>query len=232
MLLVVCDGMGGHEHGDIASHTAVRVMAKLHQKASPKRPEEALLHYVGASHLQLHERMRAQGPVTMGTTLTACWFHHRKAYWTQVGDSHLYLFRDGHLKKLTRAQTRNEFGQRDGREATPDGQHLCQNFIYGSRGLGDDAALRLDPGLDSGTEVLQTGDRLLLASDGLWGALGESDIADVLDRVPYPQQAVEALVEKTMRAGSVDNITAILTVVGDLAPPEGWDQDDIETHEG
>jgi len=229
ILLVVCDGMGGHEHGHLASRTAVRVMAKLHQRHIPRDPEGALITYIAQSHDQLHKRMLQQGPVTMGTTLTACWCQHRKAYWAQVGDSHLFLVRGGSIRRLTRAQTRNEFATRDGGPTSPDGHHLCQNFIYGSRGFADNRRLRLDPGVDSGTEALQTGDYLVLATDGLWGALSEASIVRILEAASGPQRAAEAMVERAMEGGSVDNITVIITRVGDLSPTQGWAEDDIET---
>jgi len=173
--------------------------------------------------------MLEQGPVTMGTTLTACWFHHRKAYWAQVGDSHLFLVRNGQVRRLTPTHTRNEFAKRDGLPMSPEGRHLCQNFIYGSRGFDDNRQLRLEAGTDSGTEVLRSGDHLVLATDGLWAVISEDAIAQILAENPSPQTAAEAMVERAMRAGSVDNITVIITHVGDLAPAQGWCQDDIET---
>ena len=232
ILMVVCDGMGGHSDGHIASSTAVRVMAKLHQRGSPKNPARALLKFIEKAHNQLYWRMRDQGPVTMGTTLTAAWVLDGKVIWAQVGDSHLYLWRNGKIRRLTPTHDRNEFARRDGLPVSDDGNHLSQNFIYGSRGISDNTALRLEPGLDNGTEHLETGDRLLLTSDGLWGSMSEDYIAQVLTDFPYPQQAAEALVERAIQAGSDDNITVVLTVVGDLDPVEdggAWDNDDQET---
>lgn len=232
MLLVICDGMGGHDDGHIASRTAARVMAKLHQKGTPRNPARELLKFIQNAHNQIYWRMRDQGPVTMGTTLTACWILDRRVFWSQVGDSHLYLWRNGDLRRLTPTHTRNEFAMRDGLPTSPDGNHLCQNFIYGSRGVADNTALRLEPGLDNGVERLDTGDRLLLATDGLWGTLSESFMAQILKDFPYPQQAAEALMERAIQAGSDDNITAVITVVGDEeenADAGDWDDDDQET---
>ncbi len=232
VLLVICDGMGGHDDGHVASSTAVRVMAKLHQKGAPRNPARELLKFIQNAHNQIYWRMRDQGPVTMGTTLTVCWLLDRHVVWAQVGDSHLYLWRDGTIRKLTPTHTRNEFALRDGLPTTEDGDHLCQSFIYGSRGVADNTTLRLEPGLDNGLERLETGDRLLLGTDGLWGSLSEGYMAQILTDFPYPQQAAEALVERAIQAGSDDNITAIVTVVGDLeATEEGgdWDDDEQET---
>ena len=69
----------------------------------------------------------------------------------------------------------------------------------------------------------------MLATDGLWGALSEASIVRILEAASGPQRAAEAMVERAMEGGSVDNITVIITRVGDLSPTQGWAEDDIET---
>jgi len=231
LLLAVCDGMGGHEHGQVASTTAARVMAKLHRPGSPKDPPRSLIKYIQESHRQLYWRARDNGPVKMGTTLTVCWILNGNAVWAQVGDSRLYLFRNDNLIRLTPEHTRNEFARRDGREPSPDGDHLCQTFIYGSRGIGDNTSLRLELGFDSGSEPLLRDDMLLLCSDGLSGALDDVDIADVLRRESNPDSAAEALLHTAIAHGSTDNVTALIIRV-DEAPEvslDEWNDDGEET---
>lgn len=230
VLVAVCDGMGGHSDGDVASTTAARVTAKLYQPGAPKRPAKVLLKYVHESHRQLHWAARSDGPVGMGTTLTAAWLLNGQACWVQVGDSRLYLYRNRQLKQLTADQTRNEFARRDGRPQTPDGDHLAQTFIYGSRGLGDNAALRLEQGLDSGTEVLHRADRLLLCSDGLTGVVDDARICRALSEHEDPQRAAEVLLRLAVERGSRDNITAVVVRVDDLPEAVGeWMDDPDET---
>jgi serine/threonine protein phosphatase PrpC len=222
LLVAVCDGMGGHENGDVAATAAVQVLAKLYQPGSPRRPSRVLLKYVQQCHQRLHQAARAEGPVAMGTTLTAAWLVNGQAAWVQVGDSRLYLHRDGRLLRLTCDQTRNEFARRDGRPATSEGDHLAQTFIYGSRGLGDNAALRLEQGLDSGAEILHPGDRLLLCSDGVSGVVDERALAGVLAEVRAPQEAAERLRDLALERGSRDNVSAL--VVGVDALPGAVDE--------
>lgn len=226
LLAAVCDGMGGHADGDIASTTAAKVLAKLYQPGSPHRPAKVLLKYVLESHRQLHWAARQDGPVGMGTTLTAIWLINGQAAWTHVGDSRLYLHRNRNLLQLTRDHTRNEFARRDGRPTTPDGDHLVQTFIYGSRGLGDNAALRLEQGKDSGAEMLHAGDRLLLCSDGMSSAVSEAQITRILSEVSEPQEAAEQLRDLAKRQGSRDNITVIIIRVDSVTEPEHSPDDD------
>lgn len=214
VLISVCDGMGGHESGDVASTVAVQVLAKLHQPgAPPRRPAKVLMKYILDCHDRLHQAARADGPVVMGTTLTAVWLIHGILSWAHVGDSRLYLSRDDEITQLTRDQTRNEFARRDGREPTPDGDHLVQSFIYGSRGLGNNATLRLEHGQDTGTETLRDKDLLLLCTDGLTRAISDAEILSILREQLDPQRAAEALHRHALLSGSLDNVTVVVVRV-------------------
>ena len=163
----------------------------------------------------------------MGTTLVVAWLLRGTFSWVNVGDSRLYRYRDDTLELLTLDHTRNEFARRDGRpEVAPELDHLSQNFIFGSRGLGDNASLRLEPGLDSGTEPLEPGDVLLLCSDGVWDFVDSERIADILQRNAEPQVATDTLVQAAMNAGSNDNLTALVVLVMEQKPPEfSWTDD-------
>lgn len=230
LLVAVCDGMGGHADGDVASTTAAKVLAKLYQPGSPHRPAKVLLKYVLESHRQLHWAARQDGPVGMGTTLTAAWLVNGQAAWAHVGDSRLYLHRNQQLLQLTSDHTRNEFARRDGRPTTPDGEHLVQTFIYGSRGLGDNAALRLEQGRDSGAEVLHEGDRLLLCSDGLTSVVDDVQITKVLSEISDPQAAADHLKDLALRQGSRDNITVLVIRVDSITQePHSGDDDPDDT---
>jgi protein phosphatase len=230
LLLAVCDGMGGHADGHVASTTAAKVMAKLYQPGAPRRPARVLLRYILECHRQLHWAARGDGPVGMGTTLTAVWVVNGVAAWAHVGDSRLYLLRARTLTQLTADHTRNEFARRDGRPPLPDGDHLAQNFIYGSRGLGDNAALRLEQGLDNGAEELQVGDRLLLCSDGLTTVVDDGRIARTLIEHDHPEAAARALLALALERGSRDNVTALVVRVDSLpSDVDEWNEDNDDT---
>jgi len=214
LLVAVFDGMGGHADGHVASATAARVLSKLYQPGTiPERPARVLSKYVQDAHRQLHTIAAARGQVRMGTTLTAAWLIDRRAAWVHVGDSRLYLMRDGKLTRMTTDQTRNEFARRDSRTPTSDGDRLAQNFIYGSRGLGENARLRLDWGVDSGQLDVLPGDRLLLCTDGITSALDDPTIETTL-RAVGGDAAPLALKDRAVERDGRDNITALVLSYG------------------
>lgn len=218
LMLAVADGMGGHTRGDIASLAAVRALTRLARAGAPEDPEDALLRFVQHAHGRLYAQAVAQGAGPMGTTLTAAWVLEGRASWVHVGDSRLWLLRGEALAQISRDHTRAEFAARDGRPLPRDPGALVQGFVYGSRGLGDDRSLRLDPGKDTGTLRLAVGDRLLLSSDGLHGALDEQTMGELLRATEDPQRAAEALVARALAAGSDDNLTAVVLMVDALEP--------------
>lgn len=217
-LICVADGMGGHEDGDLASSAAVRAMARLFKRGVPEDPELHLHRFVLDAHRRLHRKVSERGPVRMGTTLTSLWMLEGQAFWTQVGDSRLYHWRRGDLKRITQDHTRANFAVRDGRRPDSDGAFLAQNFVYGSRGFGNDKGIRVDAGTDTGVLQLEVGDRLMLCSDGLTGIVPDHRIGDLLSEVPEPQPAATALMERALAAGSDDNVTVIVARVDELFP--------------
>lgn len=227
VLLAVADGMGGHEDGEIAAAASVQALSRLYARSVPREPEAELRSFVLETHAKVRERVGMGGEVKMGTTLTVAWIIDDRAYWAHVGDSRLYHWRDGRVTRISRDHTREEFAMRDGRAIPTHPRHLAQNFIFGSRGLGDDASLRIDRGLDTGALTLRPGDRLLLSSDGLHGRLDDAQIADALTNVPAPQACAVALGERAIAYQSDDNITALVLRVEDRLVEETDDEDTI-----
>lgn len=220
VLLAVADGMGGHEDGELASAAAVQAVSRLYARPIPLEPEETLREFLLDAHRRIRARVAVGGTVKMGTTLTVAWIIHTKVYWAHVGDSRLYHWRHGRLTRISRDQTRSEFARRDARPVPPHPLHLSQNFIYGSRGLGDDAGLRIDRGVDTGCFSLRPGDRLLLCTDGLSGRIEDPWIADVLRNVPDPAAASVMLMERALAHQSDDNITIVTLRVDEMANPD------------
>ncbi len=225
VLLAVADGMGGHEDGEVASAAAVQALSRLYQRPVPTDPELELYHFVKETHQRVRERVANGGEVKMGTTLTVVWIVGDRAYWVHVGDSRLYHWRDGRLTRISRDQTREEFAMRDQRSIPTHPRYLAQNFIFGSRGLGDDASLRIDRGIDTGALTLRPGDRLVLSSDGLHGRVDDALLADTVTNVPAPQACAVSLGERAIAHQSDDNITAIVLRV-EAAPVEDVGDDD------
>ena len=222
LLAAVADGMGGHDNGELASAAAVQAMIRLYDRGRPHSAEDALIAFVRTAHARLRARALSRDVGNMGCTLTALWAAERTAAFVHVGDSRLYRLRGGALQRLTRDHTRGEFAERDGKAPPLNPGSLTQSFIFGSRGLGDDEGIRIDKGLDSGSFALETGERLLLCSDGVHGAVGDAQIAEILSRATDAAQAARWLSDQAMSNGSTDNVTAVVVHVDGLAP---WDLD-------
>ena len=226
LLLAVADGMGGHEDGEIAAAAAVQALSRLYARPLPQLPEAELREFLHDAHRRVRERVQQGGEVKMGCTLTVAWMLGERVYWAHVGDSRLYHWRDDRITRISRDQTREEFANRDRRPAPSHPRYLAQNFIFGSRGLGNDAALRIDPGLDTGCFTLRPGDRLLLSSDGLHGRLDDAQIGHTLSHVPQAQACAAALCDRAIAHQSDDNITALVL---NLAADSGEPVDDDDT---
>jgi protein phosphatase len=218
VLLAVADGMGGHEDGELASGSAVQALARLWTRRPGREPDVALQHFLLDAHRVIRERVAVAGEVKMGSTLTAAWMVDRRVWWAHVGDSRLYHWRRGRITRITRDQTREEFARRDMRTIPPHPRYLAQNFIYGSRGLGNDAGLRIDRGIDTGSFTMMEEDRLVLCSDGLHGWLEDAQIGDAVRHVPDPAACAVTLTERALAHRSDDNVTALVLKVESLAP--------------
>ncbi|HEV6964384.1 bifunctional protein-serine/threonine kinase/phosphatase, partial [Roseateles sp.] len=133
------------------------------------------------------------------TTLTAVALRGRRYALAHVGDSRAWLLRDGECLLLTQ-----------------DHRLERRDFAGLTRALGLDDALRLDHAQGE----LRVGDRLLLTSDGVHGALRPREIADLLRATPGAQAAADALTAAALAAGSHDNATALVLDVKDLAGPD------------
>lgn len=225
VLLAVADGMGGHEDGEIAAAAAVQALSRIYARPLPEEPETELRSFLQEAHARVRERVQQNGEVKMGTTLTVAWLMGDRVYWAHVGDSRLYHWRADRITRISRDQTREEFAHRDRRPAPSHPRYLAQNFIFGSRGLGNDAALRIDRGLDTGSLTLRPGDRLLISSDGLHGRLDDAQIGDTLSHVPKPQACAAALCDRAIAHQSDDNITALVLAI-DADSDELVDDDD------
>ncbi|MDP2317076.1 MAG: serine/threonine-protein phosphatase [Pseudomonadota bacterium] len=210
LLLAVADGMGGHDDGDLASAAAVQALSRLYLRPAPPDPEATLRDFLLDAHRRLRGRVAVDGKVKMGTTLTVAWLLGDLLHWAHVGDSRLYHWREGRIARLTKDHTRGEFARRDRRANPTHAENLAQNFIYGSRGLGDDTGLRIDRGIDTGTVALRPDDRLLLCSDGLSGCVEDAWIADLLRNVPEPTACAVSLMERAIASESDDNITTVV----------------------
>ncbi|GAA4834873.1 protein phosphatase 2C domain-containing protein [Luteimicrobium xylanilyticum] len=213
-LLAVADGMGGHAGGDIASTLAIRSLVPLdgHQHV-PDGALTELEQAIEAAKQAIVDRSEAEPQLAgMGTTVTAILRAGNQLVMAHLGDSRAYLLRDDELTQVTTDHTFVQHLVDTGRIAPEDAEHHPQRNVV-MRVLGD---FEVDLTPDLSVREARPGDRWLLCSDGLSGFVTPDMIAQILISVVDPGECADTLIQLALRAGSTDNVTAIVADVVDL----------------
>ncbi len=203
LLAVVADGMGGYQGGEVASRLAVDVVCRAYYD-EPGPPARCLSNALAAANRAIYELASQNQQVAgMGTTCTALVLCEDAAYMAHVGDSRLYLIRNGGIYQMTEDHSLVMDLVRKG-VLTVEGarEHPDRNVLQ--RALGRQPEVEIS-GWTEGTP-LQSGDRYLLCSDGLSGVLTDETIREVA-LGGDPSDACAALIELVRRAGAPDNVT-------------------------
>ncbi|MDN4613513.1 protein phosphatase 2C domain-containing protein [Leifsonia sp. F6_8S_P_1B] len=214
-LFVVADGMGGHAGGDVASAIAVnRIREADREYESAGEAEFALQSALIAANSLLAETVFEHPELTgMGTTVSAMIRVGDQLALAHIGDSRIYLYRDGELKQVS---TDHTFVQRlvDSGRITEEEAMVHPRRSVLMRVLGDvDASPEID------TWILDTkpGDRWLICSDGLSGVVKHDDLKAALASKEGPRQVAERLLKQSLDAGAPDNVTAVILDIADVA---------------
>jgi len=211
-LFALADGMGGHPEGEVASQLALQTLSAMFQRdAKPtlKDPLRFLQEAVLAGHHQLLRYATDRGLMdTPRTTVVACVLQGQSAYWAHCGDSRLYLLRGDKLLARTRDHSYTELQvalAQSGQPVPLDAQRFNRNVLFTC--LGSPGKPVVDT---AGPTVLQPGDRLMLCSDGLWGAVSDDDILRALSQRSVTD-AVPELAEQALRSAGAksDNVTLL-----------------------
>ena len=217
-IFIVADGMGGHAAGEVASEMAVQIVQRelsgvknLDSDDVVKLVAESLKHANRAIHDRTLTEVDKQG---MGTTVSALLLSGARYLIGQVGDSRVYLLRDGHFAQLTKDHSYVQ-EQVDAGFLTPEQAryHPYSNVITRCVGAGQD----VEPDIYRGE--VRAGDLYLVASDGLTGMVDDRRLAQLLSSRAEPERKVQALIAEANGRGGLDNITAIVVQVVDAGPP-------------
>lgn len=213
-LLVVADGMGGHAGGDVASSMTIAALA--HLDGESHGPDDALSELersVDEARLDLVQRSEDEPDLNgMGTTVTAMLRAGNKLVMAHLGDSRAYLLRDGELTQVTTDHTFVQHLVDTGRISAEDAEsHPQRNVVM--RVLGD---FDVDLTPDMSVREARPGDRWLLCSDGLSGFVSIETLEQSLIELPDIDECADHLVQLALRAGSTDNITAVVADVVDI----------------
>jgi serine/threonine protein phosphatase PrpC len=221
-LLILADGMGGHQAGDVASHLAVDTISEtwvpfLKQaqadSQTPQQLEERVRRSIQEANQTIyhHAQQKLAPGATMGTTVVCVLLRGELGIVANVGDSRVYLLGASGLQLLTRDHTRVwelvELGQLDPESAA---HHPHRNVLTRSLGVGSEVKV------DVRAVSLQKGQRLLLCSDGLWGMIPDpNDLGQMLAQAATPQKAVERLIREANARGGEDNIGVVVCEVSE-----------------
>lgn len=210
LLMLVADGMGGHPHGEIAAQVAMQFITDaFRREAAPALADAPLFlqRAITGAHRAIHEHaLAARLADAPRTTCVACVVQEDAACWAHAGDSRLYHVRAGRILAQTKdhshVQRLIDLGRvrEEAFSAHPD-----RNLIFNC--LGSDAPPRVD--LSAMTRV-ETGDTLLLCSDGLWGPLSGKIICAALQTQGVMLGVPKLLDEAERRAGhGCDNLSVV-----------------------
>lgn len=224
-LLIVADGMGGHAHGEIASATTVSVFTELESRLPQDLTDidlaaemiEALNDATDRLARRAADEPEMQG---MGTTVVSLLLTGDQLALAHIGDSRIYLLRDGELSRLTHDHTMVQQLVDQGQITLEEAAHHPRRSVL-MRALSTDHAP--DPDLDR-VDVL-VGDRYLLCSDGVTAVLDDDVLHRELASGAEPEQVVDELIRLANEGGGPDNITAIVADVVEVDDADGPGQD-------
>jgi protein phosphatase len=217
-LLVVCDGMGGHAAGEVASRIGVDTILAEYYADQDQDRSMALRRAVERANAEVYR----QGRGTMGSTAVVALLYHNTLYVANVGDSRAYLIRGGSIHQISRDHSLVN-DQIDAGLLTPEEARVSNIRNIITRALGHQGGVAVD--------VFRTGllrdDVVLLSSDGLHGLVTDAELAGLISQQPLDQTPAVLIALANQRGGH-DNITAVLARVVQLDPDAGPGQTSAE----
>jgi serine/threonine protein phosphatase PrpC len=207
---LVCDGMGGHNAGQIASELAAKQFLHAYYHLGGTAQEAARHAILQAHHYIAEMASKIPSRYGMGTTLTALILKQDEGILAHVGDSRCYRLREGVFEPLSRDHTLVARLVEQG-ILTPEQAkyHPQRNVIRQAVGVADPGE-PLEPDIE--TFALQAGDLYLLCSDGLTDMVDDAEIEAILRDEP-PTRAAWRLVDRALANGGRDNITVVLVQI-------------------
>jgi len=213
-LLVVADGMGGTQAGSEASRWAIRVAVERYYDAPGANIGVNLRSAIEAANNSLYQYLRSTNVQQAGCTMTAAVIHGTMLHVANVGDSRVYLVRNGQITQLTRdhsvTQQKIDQGLIRPEDAARDPD---RNVITRSMGTHPEVRVDLFPPIQ-----VTSGDVVLLCSDGLTDMVSDAEIVGLVS-ASSPKRAAKRLITAANKRGGVDNISVVLAQIGGRPSP-------------
>jgi serine/threonine protein phosphatase PrpC len=231
---ILCDGIGGHKAGEVASEMAVNRISARVARSDGLQPNEV----IRSAFIETNEKIVAASRANpdrqgMGATLACVWVIGRRLYSTSAGDSRIFLIRAGAIQQLnidhTWIQDAVDKGLIDPAKAKDSPNlHVIRRYLGSEKDVEPDFRMRLREGetneqmiANQGTP-LAPGDVLLLCSDGLTDYLKSNEILGVMQREKNLNASIKALVDLANQRGGQDNITVVMLMMPWDADKQAW----------
>ncbi len=236
LFAVVCDGIGGHRAGEVAAELAVDLILQSVARSNGKDPPGTMRAAIRDASREIADRS-ATNPeqAGMGSTCACIWLAGDQLYTAHVGDSRIYLVRDGQIFRLTVDHTWVQEAIEAGLLAPSQARenpnaHVLRRYLGSWRpptvDFGGPADTRANGGGAGGSEgrLLMPGDTVMACSDGLTDCVGDDAILGLITGGPSLESAAEGLVARANENGGQDNTTVVLIRAADVrstAAPRG-----------
>lgn len=205
VLIVVADGMGGHFSGAEASRAMVEAMGEIYYENNGEHALDELHRAFHEGNRRVFDMVGGGRKGLAGTTCTAAVLFPDQIYLAHAGDSRAYMISSGGIHQLTRDHSVVGDMVRKGMLSREQARsHPHRNVITRAVGLRED----VEPDIHEDISF-QTGDTMLICSDGLFSMLSDDVIESIVSGNP-PRKACDELIKKANSAGGEDNITVVL----------------------
>ncbi len=202
-LLIVADGMGGYNGGEIASKMAVDILGKTLSDVNGEYRQK-INRAIEQSNKEIFEKAK-DSLLGMGTTVDVCILDKDVLHIGHVGDSRVYILRNGKLEKITVDHSYVEMLLSKGEITDEEAKdYPIKNMITRAVGAGEKIKI------DYYVKNIEAEDKLLMCTDGLTNMMSEDEIAHILMKSKTPDEAVNTLVKKANDNGGEDNVTVIV----------------------
>ena len=219
-LLIVADGMGGHRGGATASRLAAETVKAQYLGSDTPDIPTALRQSLSRANARIYSEAQSNPDLRgMGTTTSVLAVRGGLGWLAHVGDSRIYMVRDGEIKQLTDDHSLVATMVREGLLTSQEAEtHPRRNVLQRSMGVAEDVEIDV-----RGPIELREGDTFILCSDGLHGVVKEDEIKDVAAGLPL-EQAADEFLKRALDRGAPDNVTVIVARVEE---GDGDEEDEI-----
>ena len=220
LFAIISDGIGGHRAGEVAAEMAVEGISRRVAKSSGLKPLDILEMAIVQVNQEIYTQAQANPDyLGMGATCACAWIIHNRLYTASIGDSRIYLMRDGAIQQISTDHTWIQEALDRGiitaaQAAGHPNAHVIRRYLGAPTPPQVDFRLRLNisendkAAADNQGLALVEGDRLLLCSDGLTDLVADSEILALFQQFPL-ENALQALVDLANQRGGHDNITQV-----------------------